>query len=65
MDVVILVVCFEDCEGLRRRGAGVVATLGGLDGVAAGGGGAGWVGGVEAFAVGGGGEEGCGCEGES
>jgi len=63
VDVVVLVVCFEDGEGLGGGGAGVVAALGGLDGGAAGAGRAGRGFGVEAFAVGGGGEEGGGCEG--
>lgn len=54
----------ENGESLGGRGAGVVAALGGLDGVAAGGRGTAGGGGKGAFAVGGCGLEGGGCEGQ-
>ena len=62
--LVVLVVDFEDGEGLGFVGAGVVAALGGLDGVAGLCDGAAWRGWVGAFGVRGGGGEGCGCEAE-
>lgn len=61
---VVLMVDFEDGEGLGLVRAGVVAALGGLDGVAYFGGAAGGRGWVGALCVGGGGVEGCGCEAE-
>lgn len=61
LHVVVLVVGLEDGEGLRLRGARVVAALGRLDGVAALRSAAGWRGWVGAFGIGGGGVEGCGC----
>jgi hypothetical protein len=64
VDGIVLVVCFEDGEGLGLVGARVVAAFGGLDGVAGCRGGAARGRWVEAFAVRGRGLERGGCEGQ-
>ena len=64
MVVIVLMIDFEDGEGLCLGGSGVVTALGGLDGLTSFRGTAGGRFGVFAFGVGGGRRESRGCEAE-